>query len=131
MDLSIGDVARRCGVSIEAIRYYEKEGLVPKPPRTSSGRRAYSPEHLQTISFVRRARDMGFSLRDTRELLASRDGAACHAVKDIARKHLADVKSRLRRLLELEAQLAKAIDGCPDGVAANCAILKALEGKCC
>jgi MerR family mercuric resistance operon transcriptional regulator len=131
MNLTIGDVARRTGASIETIRYYEREGLIGKPPRTDGGRRAYDSKHLEVLSFVRRARELGFSLQDTRTLLAYRGGETCDGVKDLASKHLDEVRNRLRQLTALEALLAKAVDGCPDGKTANCAIMKTLEGKCC
>jgi MerR family mercuric resistance operon transcriptional regulator len=131
MDLTIGDVARRTGASVETIRYYEREGLIAKPPRTIGGRRAYDSQHLEVLSFIRRARELGFSLQDTRTLLAYRGGETCHAVTELARKHLEGVRSRLQQLTALEALLAKAVDGCPDGKAANCALMKTLESKCC
>ncbi|AMN43114.1 MerR family transcriptional regulator [Rhodoplanes sp. Z2-YC6860] len=131
MDLTIGDVARRTGASVETIRYYERKGLIGKPPRTDGGRRAYDAKHLEVPGFIRRARELRFSLQDTRTLLAYRGGETCDGVKELARKHLEEVRSQLRQLNAMEALLAKTVDGCPDGKTANCAILDTLEGKCC
>ena len=72
MDWTIGGLARRSGVNIETIRYYEREGLMPRPPRTMGGRRAYAPSDLKTLTFIRKARDIGFTLEDTRTLLGLR-----------------------------------------------------------
>ena len=68
MDWSIGELAHRSGVNIETIRYYEREGLMPRPSRTRSGRRAYAPGDLKTLTFIRKARDLGFSLDEIRSL---------------------------------------------------------------
>ena len=126
--ITVGDMARAEGLAVETIRYYEREGLIPRPCRTASGHRAYSPEDLKTLAFIRRARDLGFSIKDTRALLAFRHGETCEEVLEIASRHLDGVRSKLRQLVELEMLLSEAIKGCPGGKTANCPLLKNLEG---
>jgi MerR family mercuric resistance operon transcriptional regulator len=128
-DLTIGDLARSEGVTVEAIRYYEREGLMPRPPRTHSGRRAYHPDDLKTLSFIRRARELGFSLHDTRALLALRTKGHCEDVTAIASKHLANVRTKLHELTRLEATLSGAVACCRDSKTENCEVLNILEGR--
>lgn len=89
-NLSIGELSRRTGVHIETIRYYEKIGMLPKPRRTGGGRRAYGPDQTRLLAFIRRARELGFSLDEIRALLAieqSNDGS-CAEVRSIATLNL-------------------------------------------
>jgi DNA-binding transcriptional MerR regulator len=91
MALSIGDLARKTATKVETIRYYERIGLLPAPARTAGGQRAYAPDHLRRLAFVRRARDLGFTLDQVRTLLdlADQPDHACAAVDEVARIHLA------------------------------------------
>src|SRR5690606_13083849 len=87
---SIGDLAKATATKVETIRYYERIGLLPKPARTSGNYRSYSSAHLERLSFVRRARDLGFSIEQVRDLLGLSDqrNRPCDAVDAIARQHL-------------------------------------------
>ena len=87
-DMTIGDLARRTGAKVETVRYYEKAGLLPAPARTAGNYRAYEPEHLARLNFVLRARRLGFSLDQVRELLGLADerDRPCDAVDAIARR---------------------------------------------
>src|SRR5712692_7907240 len=90
--ISIGELSRRTGVNIETIRYYERIGMMPHPPRTASGRRLYGQMESRTLAFVRRARELGFTLDEIRALLPLADQGghqACAEVRDIAARHLA------------------------------------------
>ena len=128
MDWSIGELAHRSGVNIETIRYYEREGLMPPPPRTASGRRLYAPDDLQTLGFIRKARDLGFSLENTRKLLALRGpDNACADVKAIAHKHLEIVRAQKARIIEIERILSDAVARCPGGPTKHCSMLALLE----
>ncbi|MGB3408591.1 MAG: MerR family transcriptional regulator, partial [Jannaschia sp.] len=91
--LTRGDLARATGCNIETIRYYEKIGLLPDPPRTDAGYRIYSAAHATRLRFILRARELGFSMEDIRGLLGLEDGAAptCAEVKERTERHLADV----------------------------------------
>jgi MerR family transcriptional regulator, mercuric resistance operon regulatory protein len=125
---TIGELARLTGASIETIRYYERIGLMPRPPRTGGGRRAYGPESLATLNFIRRCRELGFSLNDVRELVAQRHAQPCCArVKAIATRHLETVRSKLRDLSEMEASLASLVARCSGEPTGDCAALDALD----
>lgn len=132
--LSIGELASRAGLSTEAIRYYEREGVVPEAARGGAGRyRQYDKGDVERLCFIRRARDLGFSLDEVRELLALADGSPsrpCTEVNRIARAHLAQVDAKLAQLGALRAELDRVIGEC-DGVVpvANCRILGALSGS--
>jgi DNA-binding transcriptional MerR regulator len=95
---SIGDLARRTGTKIETIRYYERIGLLPTPARSRGNYRLYAPSHLERLSFIRRGRDLGFSLDEVRALLGLSDDRtqSCAEVDRIARLHLAEVKRKIR-----------------------------------
>jgi MerR family mercuric resistance operon transcriptional regulator len=126
--LAIGELARRLGVNIETIRYYERAGLVPPPGRTPGGRRRYSESEVQTLAFIRKARALGFHLDDTRALLRLRGpDNACSDVSQIAQRHLEKVRADLRRTTEVERILAQAVAQCRGGTTRACPVLKILE----
>lgn len=110
----IGEAARRSGVAIETIRYYEREGVVPLPDRAASGRRLYDRAGIARLRFVKRCRDLGFSLEDIRVLLAlSKPGfQACSDVKRLGERHLRDVREKIADLTRLEAALAEMVAEC-------------------
>lgn len=125
---SIGDLARAIGTTVETIRYYERTGLLAAPPRTRGGYRAYDDAHLSRLSFVRRARDLGFSIAQIRALLALSDqkDRSCEAVDAIARRHLAEVRRKLADLAALRRELESLIGRCGQGTVAECRIIEAL-----
>ena len=126
--LTIGELARRVGVNIETIRYYERAGLMPPPPRTQGGRRKYSESDVKTLAFIRKARALGFHLEDTRTLLRLRGpDNACSDVTQIAQRHLAEVQAELRRVAEVERILSQALAQCRGGTTRACPVLKVLE----
>lgn len=126
--LQIGDLAKATSTKVETIRYYERIGLLPAPARTSGNFRAYSANHLARLSFIRRARDLGFTLDQVRELLSLSDQKrrSCQAVDGIARQHLADVKRKIDDLASLRDELASLIKQCRCGTIADCRIIEAL-----
>ncbi|MBU6498831.1 MAG: helix-turn-helix domain-containing protein [Rhodospirillales bacterium] len=126
--LAIGDLAKRTSTKVETIRYYERIGLLPAPARTRGNYRSYSEGHLGRLSFIRRARDLGFPLDQVRELLAladERDGS-CQAVDMIARQHLAEVERKITDLTALRDELADIIGRCGRGTVADCRIIETL-----
>ena len=127
--LRIGDLATATGTKVETIRYYERAGLLPAPGRTPGNYRAYGPAHLNRLSFVRRARDLGFSLEQVRELLDLADDRdrPCEAVDAIAREHLAEVEHKIADLKALHRELAELIGWCRRGTVAECRIVEALS----
>lgn len=126
--LTIGDLAKATGTKVETIRYYEQIGLLPEPARTTSNYRAYDEEHLNRLSFVRRARDLGFSLDQIRDLLglADQTDRSCEAVDAIARQHLREVERKIIDLTALRDELAEIIEHCNHGTVAECRIIGAL-----
>ena len=132
--LTIGELAARTGCTPEAIRYYEREGVVPLPARFGSGRyRRYGDADVERLAFLRRARELGFSLAEVRALLTFSDGdpgRSCGEVDALARAHLTQVEVKLAQLTGLRDALAGVIDQCHGGLAlADCRILGALGGS--
>ena len=126
--LNIGELARVTGTNVETIRYYERIGLLPAPPRTAGNYRVYSAAHVGRLSFTRRARDLGFSIEQIRALLDLSDqrNRPCEAVDMIAREHLADVERKLSDLKALRRELSALIGQCRHGTVAECRIIEAL-----
>ena len=126
--LSIGELAQQTGTKVETIRYYERIGLLPSPARTGGNYRAYARSYLVRLSFVRRGRDLGFSIGQIRALLdlADQKERSCEAVDAIAREHLVDVKRKLADLTALRRELDSLIGQCRHGTVAECRILEAL-----
>jgi len=128
--LTIGEVARRAGLGVETIRFYERRGLVRRPPRPATGFRAYPEKTVARIRFIRQAQAIGFTLQDIAGLLALRvaPGTDCAAVRARAAAKLADVEARLAELGRIRAALAKLVAMCPgSGAVARCTILDALD----
>lgn len=127
-DFSIGALSKRTGVNVETIRYYEKVGLLSPPPRTSGGHRLYATGELRRLRFIRRARELGFSLDEVRALLtlAQSSQTPCAQVKEIASAHLADVQSKIADLVRLESTLAETVSKCVDDRSPECPVLDAL-----
>ena len=126
--LSIGDLARAAGTKAETVRYYERIGLLPAPARTSGNYRAYARPHLERLSFIRRARDLGFSLDQVRALLRLADdrSQSCAEVDRIAKLHLTEVERKIADLASLGEELRQLIEKCRHGTIAECRILDAL-----
>ena len=128
-DLPIGELSRLSCVNIETIRYYERVKMLPPPPRTASGRRVYSATDLRTLTFIRRSRDLGFSLDDIRALLrlGGPEKASCREVRDIAAHHLEDIRAKLGDLKRLERLLARTVARCSGKTAPDCPVLDILD----
>ena len=126
--MNIGELARAADTKTETVRYYERIGLLSRPPRTAGNYRDYSSAHVSRLSFIRRARDLGFSIEQIRALLdlADRKEQSCEAVDVIARAHLAEVKRKLADLAALRRELDALIGQCRHGTIAECRILEAL-----
>lgn len=124
----IGDLSRRTGCNIETIRYYERIGLMPKPPRR--GRyRSYAEADVARLGFVRRARELGFTLQEVRALLdfaKAGQGTTCAEVRDLAAAHLKDIRARLADLRRMERALADSVRACDAGQNPGCPLIEAL-----
>lgn len=126
--MGIGALGQQTGCNIETIRYYEREGLLPNPPRTSGGHRMYDQEHLKRLTFIRRSRELGFTLEEVRGLLRMVDGEhyTCAEVKNLTLDHLGAVKGKLVDLRKLQKVLKKLADQCTGDETPDCPILEAL-----
>jgi len=126
--MKIGELARATATKVETVRFYEKSGLLPAPGRTAGNYRAYGAGHLARLSFIRRARDLGFSLDQVRALLNLSDDRArpCGAVDEIASAQLAAVDRKIADLTALRRELASLLDQCSRGTIADCRIIDAL-----
>ncbi len=126
----IGELSRRTRCNIETIRYYERIGLMPAPPRR--GRyRSYDADHVARLGFVRRARELGFTLDEVRALLglAAGGGATCAEVRDLAAAHLKDVRARVADLKRMERVLADSVRACDAGQDLGCPLIDTLYAE--
>jgi MerR family mercuric resistance operon transcriptional regulator len=128
--LTIGSLSERSQVRIDTIRYYERIGILPKPPRSAGGHRLYANEHEQCLVFIRRARELGFPLDQIRVLLGLPGGRriTCARVKSITEHHIADIRRELKDLKRLERVLSAMAAQCRCGEMPNCPILDTLAG---
>jgi MerR family mercuric resistance operon transcriptional regulator len=126
--LTIGTLAKASRVHLETVRYYERIGLMPKPSRTASNYRNYEPEHIERLCFIRRAREIGFSTGEIKELLALAEPgrASCAEVQTLTTVHLGEVRAKIIDLRRLEAILARALERCFAGTAPVCPVLDML-----
>lgn len=124
----IGELSKQTGVNIETIRYYERIALLEAPPRTSAGRRLYDPADVRKLAFIRRARELGFSLDEIRALLrlGGPQAAMCCDVRDIAVARLEDVRAK-RDLHKVEELLAATLARCSGEAVPECAMLDILD----
>jgi len=126
--LTTGALARAAGVHVETLRYYERRGLLPEPPRRPSGYREYPEAAVGLVRFIRRAQGLGFTLAEIEELLGLRDLADCTAVRRLAEAKLADIEKKLRDLKRLRRVLRGLTAQCADeGRVGHCPIVESLE----
>lgn len=126
--LPIGELSRRTGCNVETIRYYERAGLLPRPARSGGGHRMYGTAHVMRLSFVRRARELGFTLDEVRALLRLVDerDRPCAEARDLAARHLEDVRAKIADLRRMEAALKGTIARCADGTTPECPLIETL-----
>ena len=125
----IGELSKRSGVNIETIRYYEKIKVLPAPSRAENGRRLYGPTERRILAFVRRSRELGFSLDEVRALLrlGGPEKASCREVREIAAHHLDDIRAKIDDLRKLERLLTKTVAQCTGTTAPECPVLDILD----
>jgi MerR family mercuric resistance operon transcriptional regulator len=128
IQLSRGRLANRSGVNGETIRYYEKIGLMPDPMRSAGGHRIYERSHLKRLSFIRRTRELGFTLKEIRGLLGLVDGGdyTCAEVRDRTFVHMNDVAQKIRDLQKMQRTLKSMATKCDGGQVPNCPIVDEL-----
>ncbi|OAO04844.1 MerR family transcriptional regulator [Sphingomonadales bacterium EhC05] len=129
--MKIGALAKATGTKVETVRYYEKIGLLPLAARTTANYRDYGSEHLARLSFIRRARDLGFTLKALSELLTLSDDReqSCEAVDDIASRHLAKIDQKIDDLTTLRSELDRVISACQHGKVGDCKIIETLAPR--
>jgi DNA-binding transcriptional MerR regulator len=112
--LHIGEVARQTGLTVDAIRFYEKERLLQQPLRTSGGFRLFRAEDIERVQFIRQVQELGFSLGEVKELLVLRSGSleACSQVRGLLEQKLAKVRHHIHELHKLEGELKSAVQAC-------------------
>ncbi|MEK6215855.1 MAG: MerR family transcriptional regulator [Boseongicola sp.] len=128
--IAIGEASQRSGVGIEAIRYYEREGIVPKPGRAANNRRLYSATDVGRLRFLKKCRDLGFGLADAKTLLGLSENceADCQSVRKLAEIHTTNVRGKLDELRKLEAALVELTANCATGNVA-CPMLDQLRSE--
>ncbi|MCA9447491.1 MAG: MerR family transcriptional regulator [Candidatus Omnitrophica bacterium] len=130
MSFTVGQLAKQSGVNIETIRFYERKGLLPRPPRSSGGYRQYSTETISRVRFIKRSQELGFSLKEVAELLSLRIGpeATCGDIKRVAEEKAEDIDQKIRDLRQMKKALSALVDQCSgDGSTSDCPILEHLE----
>lgn len=128
--MTIGKVANRAGVGVETIRFYEREGLIEEPARRGSGYRIYPADTVDRVRFIKRAKELGFSLKEIKELMALRlaPGATCGQVKRRAEAKIGDIEDKIRSLQRMKQALQELTAACGGkGSVSQCPILDALE----
>lgn len=130
--LTVGELAKRGDVNLETIRYYERRGLMPKPPRSASGYRLFSPESVRRIRFIKRAQELGFSLKEIKELLAlqvSADGTSAN-VRERAEAKIADIEEKIKTLRAMRKALGLLTNACcGQGSVSECPILESFSSE--
>jgi MerR family mercuric resistance operon transcriptional regulator len=126
--IAIGDLARRTSSNVETIRYYERVTLLPAPARSPGGYRLYGIGHVKRLTFIRRARALGFSIDEVRTLLRLADERKrpCAEVRVVAEAHLNDVRAKIADLRAMERVLKDTVAKCADGTRARCPVIEAL-----
>ena len=127
---TIGELAKQTGVKVVTIRYYEQIGILPVPARSPCNYRVYSHEHVRTLHFIRRCRDLGFALDQVREMLrlSSEDAPSCAEICAIAAHHLEDIEEKVKDLKRLAAELRRINSSCTGNARmAECRIIEALS----
>lgn len=130
--LTIGHLARESGMNPETVRYYERRGLLPKPPRSASGYRLFPIEAAQRLKFIQRAKELGFSLKEIGELSSLRVSPTTTSagIRAKAKLKIADIRSKIRSLESMEKTLLKLTKSCTGcGPITECPILESLDGE--
>ncbi|HQU43226.1 MAG TPA: MerR family DNA-binding protein [Pirellulales bacterium] len=128
--LTIGQVARQVDVGVETVRFYERQGLLEEPVRKASGYRQYTEDVIARLRFIKRAKELGFTLKEIKELLALRigPGTTCADVRELAAAKIGDIQGKIQSLERMKKALVKLARQCSgDGPASRCPILDALD----
>lgn len=132
--LQIGEVAKRAGVSVDTLRYYEKVRLLPRPKRSPGGFRLFVPEHIERVRFIKQAQELGFSLEEIKGLLATGGAEECRNVRDLLKRKLSELDERLKSMKGFRRVLARQLTACDEelkqhGDSACCPVLPVKTAK--
>ncbi len=130
--ITISKLAKGAGVGVETIRYYERRGLIPEPPRTDSGYRQYCSDDIARVKFIKRSQELGFSLKEVIELISLKfeDTTDCGDIKSVAESKISEIDNKIRTLREMKKALVRVVEICPgEGPLSDCPILEVLETK--
>ena len=128
--IQIGGLSRQTGCNVETIRYYERVGLLPRPPRSAGRYRLYDAGDVRRLAFVRRARELGFALEEVRALLvlsAANSENTCSEVREVTARHLADVRAKIADLRAMDRVLSDAVRLCDTGELPGCPLIDTLS----
>ena len=128
--LTSSEFAKQGGINPESIRFYEKQGLLRKPPRTASGYRMFAPDDVRRVRFIKRAQEVGFTLKEIKELLELRfdPGTSCAAMRQRTEAKVTDIEQKIRDLQRMKKVLARLTTACPGrGTLTGCPILESLD----
>ena len=130
--LTISGLSRESGVNLETIRFYERSALLPPPKRSASGYRHYQEAGIRRVRFIRRGRELGFSLEEIRTLLglAAQPHSSCAEADELVQAHLLTIEARIRDLQKMKTELSK-LAGCTSAEAEHCRLLEALDNRVC
>lgn len=131
-EYTISKLSKESGVNLETIRYYEKIGLLPKPPRTASGYRRYDESANKRLRFIRRGRELGFCINEIKTLLelADHPEQTCSEADGLARKHLTEVETKIKDLIAMRNVLTELV-GCQSDTAEHCKLIETLNQRPC
>jgi DNA-binding transcriptional MerR regulator len=132
-ELKIGEVATRVGVSVDALRYYERMKLLPRAPRTSGGFRLFTHEHIERVQFIKQAQELGFSLEEIKGLLATGGAEECRKVRNLLCQKLLELDERLQSMKAFRRLLARQLSACDGeleqhGESACCPVVVGIKG---
>ncbi|MEZ5993381.1 MAG: heavy metal-responsive transcriptional regulator [Planctomycetota bacterium] len=138
MTMTVGELARQTGVNLETVRFYEKQKLLPEPERTPGGHRLYTHDDVERLSFIQRAKWVGFTLKEIRTLMRVREADptdSCEDAMDLARHKVAEIDEKLRELHSMRDALQTFLDTCPETDAGHCHVIQGLQAvtpsSCC
>ena len=129
--IGIGKLSTETAVKVPTIRYYEKQGLISEPARSDGNHRLYSDHHIMRLKFIKRSRELGFNLKEVKQLLGLNDGIqpSCQQINLITKEHLLEVNSKIRDLQNIARHLTKLSESCADELTLECPIIESMYGN--
>ncbi|MCA8911408.1 MAG: heavy metal-responsive transcriptional regulator [Planctomycetes bacterium] len=138
MTMTVGELSKQAGVNLETVRFYEKQRLLPEPERTPGGHRLYTQDDVDRLSFIQRAKWVGFTLKEIRTLMRVREAdptESCEDAMELARHKVGEINAKLDELQKMRDALQTFLDTCPDTDAGHCHVIQGLQSveppACC